>query len=70
MERFDYKAAVLFWCSDLTLHGPLLGLFEVRTPGGRVVGYGKTTEGAWIKTLGLIQDHLEKTRKEREEYER
>lgn len=66
----NHMAAVLFWCSDLAIHGPVLGLFEVRTPKGRVVAGARTEEGAWIKTLGIIQDHLEKTRKEREEYER
>jgi hypothetical protein len=68
----DYKAAVLFWCSDLScVEVPLKAssnftYFEVVDPKGKRVSLGTTEKGAWVLALALIHDHLIKVRKERQ----
>lgn len=63
--KFDWEAAVKFWCPDLAVHGPELGLLSLRTSSGRVVAKARMRRALWIKALSVIYDHLVKVREER-----
>jgi hypothetical protein len=70
-DSIDYKAAVLFWCSDLHCETVLIRTtgftyYEVRDPKGKRVALGTSERGAWVLALALIHDHLIKVRKERQ----
>jgi hypothetical protein len=62
---FDWKAAALFWCSDLRVwQSP--PFWSITTPSGRVICHSSISERAvWCLALAEIFKHLEKTRKDR-----
>ncbi len=71
-RELDYRAAVLFWCSDLATRSFSVGsttLFEVVTPSGKRVSFSTTERGAWVVALALVFDHLVRVRKERRDAE-